>query len=555
MLKSLHISNYALIDTVDINFHHGFNIITGETGAGKSIMLGALSLILGGRADLKAVRDSGKKSVIEASFEVSKYPKLKEYCLDNDIEWDDTLCILRREIAPAGRSRAFINDSPVTLDLLSHVAMQLVDIHSQHQNQLLTSGDFQLRVIDNLAGNGELLAEYSRRYNAYRNAVRRLHDTKKQLEQNRNDEDFTRFQLEQLDELGLTDGEQEQLEHDRDILSNITDIKTTISGALDSLSEGTHNALDLLSETSDYCEELSRFLEDSDNIGERLETVRIELRDIAETLTAYDQEFQADPEELEAIESRLNTIYSLQQKHRVSTVAELIALREELRDRLDKLENSSFTVEELEKEARRAKNAAKQLAVELSQRRSEEAAQLEETLRQRAMPLGMKNLRTQVKVTQGELTPTGIDKVEFLFAFNKNQPLMPVGGTASGGEISRLMLSIKAIIATKMQLPSIIFDEVDTGVSGDVADRMGGMMHDIARTIQVITITHLPQVAAKGNAHFKVYKEDDDESTHTRIRELTGDDRVGEIAVMLSGSTVDEAARANARSLLNNIDK
>ena len=554
MLKSLHISNYALIDTVDINFHHGFNIITGETGAGKSIMLGALSLILGGRADLKAVRDSGKKSVIEASFEVSKYPKLKEYCLDNDIEWDDTLCILRREIAPAGRSRAFINDSPVTLDLLSHVAMQLVDIHSQHQNQLLTSGDFQLRVIDNLAGNGELLAEYSRRYNAYRNAVRRLHDTKKQLEQNRNDEDFTRFQLEQLDELGLTDGEQEQLEHDRDILSNITDIKTTISGALDSLSEGTHNALDLLSETSDYCEELSRFLEDSDNIGERLETVRIELRDIAETLTAYDQEFQADPEELEAIESRLNTIYSLQQKHRVSTVAELIALREELRDRLDKLENSSFTVEELEKEARRAKNAAKQLAVELSQRRSEEAAQLEETLRQRAMPPGMKNLRTQVKVTQGELTPTGIDKVEFLFAFNKNQPLMPVGGTASGGEISRLMLSIKAIIATKMQLPSIIFDEVDTGVSGDVADRMGGMMHDIARTIQVITITHLPQVAAKGNAHFKVYKEDDDESTHTRIRELTGDDRVGEIAVMLSGSTVDEAARANARSLLNNID-
>lgn len=551
MLKSLHISNYALIDTVDISFHHGFNIITGETGAGKSIMLGALSLILGGRADLKAVRDSGKKSVIEASFEVSKYPKLKEYCLDNDIEWDDTLCILRREIAPAGRSRAFINDSPVTLDLLSHVAMQLVDIHSQHQNQLLTSGDFQLRVIDNLAGNGELLSEYHRRYASYRNALKRLHDTKKLLEQNRNDEDFTRFQLEQLDELGLTDGEQEQLEHDRDILSNITDIKTTISGALDALSEGTHNALASLAETSDYCEELTRYLEDSDNIGERLETVRIELRDIAETLTAYDQEFQADPEELEAIESRLNTIYSLQQKHRVSTVAELIALREELREKLDRLENSSFTIEELEKEARRAKNAAKQLAAELSQRRVEEAARFEETLRQQAMPLGMKNLRTQVKVTPGELTPTGMDKIEFLFAFNKNQPLMPVGGTASGGEISRLMLSIKAIIATKMQLPSIIFDEVDTGVSGDVANRMGVMMKDISRNIQVITITHLPQVAAKGNAHFKVYKEDDDNATHTRLRELSATDRVDELALMLSGSTVDEAARANARSLLN----
>ena len=514
-------------------------------------MLGALSLILEGRADLKAVRDSGKKSVIEASFEVSKYPKLKEYCLDNDIEWDDTLCILRREIAPAGRSRAFINDSPVTLDLLSHVAMQLVDIHSQHQNQLLTSDEFQLRVIDNLAGNGELLSEYSRRYAAYRNTLKRLHDTKKLIEQNRNDEDFTRFQLEQLDELGLTDGEQEQLEHDRDILSNITDIKTTLSGALDSLSEGTHNALGLLAETSDYCEELSQYLEDSDNISERLETVRIELRDIAETLSAYDQEFQADPEELEAIESRLNTIYSLQQKHRVSTVGELITLREELRDKLDKLENSTFTIEELEKEARRAKAAAKQLALELSQRRSEEAARLEETLRETAMPLGMKNLRTQVKVSQGELTPTGMDKVEFLFAFNKNQPLMPVGGTASGGEISRLMLSIKAIIATKMQLPSIIFDEVDTGVSGDVANRMGAMMQDISRNIQVITITHLPQVAAKGNAHFKVYKEDDDEATHTRIRELNADDRVDELAVMLSGSKVDEAARANARSLLN----
>lgn len=551
MLKSLHISNYALIDTVDISFHHGFNIITGETGAGKSIMLGALSLILGGRADLKAVRDSGKKSVIEASFEVSKYPKLKEYCLDNDIEWDDTLCILRREIAPAGRSRAFINDSPVTLDLLSHVAMQLVDIHSQHQNQLLTSGDFQLRVIDNLAGNGELLSEYHRRYASYRNALKRLHDTKKLLEQNRNDEDFTRFQLEQLDELGLTDGEQEQLEHDRDILSNITDIKTTISGALDALSEGTHNAIASLAETSDYCEELTRYLEDSDNIGERLETVRIELRDIAETLTAYDQEFQADPEELEAIESRLNTIYSLQQKHRVSTVAELIALREELREKLDRLENSSFTIEELEKEARRAKNAAKQLAAELSQRRVEEAARFEETLRQQAMPLGMKNLRTQVKLTPGELTPTGMDKIEFLFAFNKNQPLMPVSGTASGGEISRLMLSIKAIIATKMQLPSIIFDEVDTGVSGDVANRMGVMMKDISRNIQVITITHLPQVAAKGNAHFKVYKEDDDDATHTRLRELSATDRVDELALMLSGSTVDEAARANARSLLN----
>ncbi len=551
MLKSLYISNYALIDTVNIDFHSGFNIITGETGAGKSIMLGALSLILGGRADLKAVRDSHRKSIIEAVFDVAGYPVLKEYCLENDIEWDDTLCILRREIAPAGRSRAFINDSPVTLDLLSHVAMQLVDIHSQHQNQLLTSPEFQLRVIDNLAGNAQLLHDYSKRYNAYRSAVRRLHETKREIAQNRSDEDFTRFQLEQLDELKLKPGEQEQLEHDRDVLSNMTDIKLTLNGALDALTNGNANVLSLLGEASEYCEELTKILEDNDNISERLESARIEIQDIVETLNAYDGSLQADPDELEAIEERLNTIYSLEQKHRVETVDQLIELREAFRARLDELENSSYTVEELEKEARRAKASAKELALGLSERRKAEALKLEETLRATAMPLGMKNLQVKVNIASGELTPSGSDKVELLFAFNKNQSLMPVGGTASGGEISRLMLSIKAIIATKMQLPSIIFDEVDTGVSGDVANRMGQLMKSISESIQVIAITHLPQVASKGNAHYKVYKEDDEDSTYTKIKLLTPEERIEELAIMLSGSAVDEAAIANARSLLN----
>lgn len=551
MLKTLHISNYALIDTVDIEFHDGFNIITGETGAGKSIMLGALSLILGERADLKAVRDSGKKSVIEAVFDVAGYDALKNYCLINDIEWDDATCILRREISPNGRSRAFINDSPVTLDLLSHVAQQLVDIHSQHQNRLITSPDFQLKIIDNLAGNTELLAEYSSRYGVYRNALKRLHETKKLIERNRTDEDFTRFQLEQLDAMKLQEGEQERLEQDRDVLSNMTEIKSTLSGALEALSEGRENALSLLRDASEYCEELGRVLEDADSLGERLESARIEIQDIAETLSSYDQELHADPDELEAIEQRLNDIYSLQQKHHVNSVTELIDLRENMRTRLDELENSSFTVEELEKEARRARNAAKELALELSKRREEEARRFEIMLCERAMPLGMKNLSTKVKITRGELTPDGCDTVEFLFSFNKNQPLMPVGGTASGGEISRLMLSIKAIIADRMQLPSIIFDEVDTGVSGDVANRMGLMMKDIARNIQVTAITHLPQVAAKGDAHFKVYKEDDEHATHTRIRRLAPEERVEELAVMLSGSKVDDAAKANARSLLN----
>lgn len=551
MLRSLHISNYALIDTVDITFHNGLNIITGETGAGKSIMLGALSLILGERADLKAVRDSGRKSVIEATFELHDYKRLKEYCVANDIEWDDNVCILRREIAPAGRSRAFINDSPVTLDLLSHVAMLLVDIHSQHNNRLLASPEFQLSIIDTLAGNEQLLADYSRRFVAYRRALKRLRDTKKLIEQNRQDEDFTRFQLEQLDAMNLEAGEQDQLEKDRDVLANITEIKSTLGGALDSLSNGTSNAIALLGDAMEYCEQLSQVLDDADNIVERLNTAHIELRDIADTLSDFDRDLNADPDELEAVEQRLNDIYSLQSKHHVSSVEALIELRENFRIKLSSLENSSYTIEELEKEARRAKAAAKEIAAELTRRRTEEARRFEKLLCDTASPLGMKNLRAQVEITTGDMSSTGMDTVEFKFAFNKNQPLMPVGSTASGGEISRLMLSVKSIIASRMQLPSIIFDEIDTGVSGDVANRMGLMMRDISRSIQVMAITHLPQVAALGNAHYKVYKIDDEDATHTHIHQLDREQRIDEIAVMLSGSTVDAAARANALSLLS----
>lgn len=551
MLRSLHISNYALIDTVDITFHNGLNIITGETGAGKSIMLGALSLILGERADLKAVRDSGRKSVIEATFELHDYKRLKEYCVANDIEWDDNVCILRREIAPAGRSRAFINDSPVTLDLLSHVAMLLVDIHSQHNNRLLASPEFQLSIIDTLAGNEQLLADYSRRFVAYRRALKRLRDTKKLIEQNRQDEDFTRFQLEQLDAMNLEAGEQDQLEKDRDVLANITEIKSTLGGALDSLSNGTNNAIALLGDAMEYCEQLSQVLDDADNIVERLNTAHIELRDIADTLSDFDRDLNAAPDELEAVEQRLNDIYSLQSKHHVSSVEALIELRENFRIKLSSLENSSYTIEELEKEARRAKAAAKEIAAELTRRRTEEARRFEKLLCDTASPLGMKNLRAQVEITTGDMSSTGMDTVEFKFAFNKNQPFMPVGSTASGGEISRLMLSVKSIIASRMQLPSIIFDEIDTGVSGDVANRMGLMMRDISRSIQVMAITHLPQVAALGNAHYKVYKIDDEDATHTHIRQLDREQRIDEIAVMLSGSTVDAAARANALSLLS----
>lgn len=551
MLSALHINNYALIDNIDIDFHNGFNIITGETGAGKSIMLGALSLILGERADIKAVRDSKKKSVIEAIFAVDDTPQLKEFCLAHDLEWDDSSIILRREIAPAGRSRAFINDSPVNLEILGKVAMQLIDIHSQHQNQLLAQPEFQLKIIDNLAHNQELLVEYARLFGTFRNAVKQLHEARKNLEKSRDDEEYTRFQLEQLEELHLVAGEQDELEHDRDVLANVTELKLTLNNALDSLMNGNDNALSLIDEATESCESISSYIED-ESLIQRLESCRIELRDIADSLESIDSRLQADPEQLQAIEERLNSIYSLQHKHRVDSVEALIEIRDSLRARLEMLDNSSFTLEELEKEARRAKAAARQVADELSRRRKDVAERFGQELLKVATPLGMKNLQVKINVEKTDMSITGTDKVEFLFAFNKNQQLMPVGGVASGGEISRLMLSIKTIVAHSMKLPAIIFDEVDTGVSGDVANRMGQMMKDISKNIQVMAITHLPQVAAKGNSHYKVYKEDDDAATYTRIKQLTPTERIDELAVMLSGSKIDGAARANAESLLSN---
>lgn len=551
MLESLHISNYALIDNLDIDFHNGFNIITGETGAGKSIILGALSLILGGRADTKVIRNNERKSVIEAIFSIKDYPSLKKICDENDIEWDDLQCILRREIAPNGRSRAFVNDSPVSLSQLSDIAIQLVDIHSQHQNLLLASPDYQLNIIDNLAGNNDRLKEYYHLYQEYVNAVRQLKETRRAIEKGVADEDFTRFQLEQLEEMNLVAGEQEDLEREREILSNMTSIKETLFSALEALTNGKSNVLSLLNNAVDDCEDLENVLEDENNLTERLETARIEIQDIAETLSQYDSNLNADPQELERIEDRLNKIYSLEHKHKVSTVDELIAIRDNLQKRLDAIDNSDYAIEQLEKQAKQAYKMALSAAKEISKHRQDEANSFAKLLKERALPLGMKNLQCEIKTTPIEISSTGIDKIEFLFAFNKNQQLMPVGNTASGGEISRLMLSIKTIIANKMQLPSIIFDEVDTGVSGDIANSMGEMMQSIAQNIQVLAITHLAQVASKGNHHYKVFKEDDETSTLTRIKELSIEERVDELALMLSGSTINEAARANARSLLS----
>ena len=551
MLESLHISNYALIDLIDIRFHEGFNVITGETGAGKSIILGALSLLLGSRADTRVVTNPEAKSVIEAVFTVDGYPSLKEFCLREDIEWDDERCILRREISPAGRSRAFVNDSPVPLVKLREVSMHLVDIHSQHQNQLLATPDFQLDVIDTLAGNAGRLRNYRLRYNSLREAVKRLKVMRARVEKSREDEEFTRYQLEQLEELDLQPGEQPELERERDVLNNLSTIKAALAKAVGALDGDEGGALGMVDCAAEACEEIEEVLEASDNIGERLESVRIEISDIVATLSSIDENLGADPATLNAIEERLSAIYSLCHKHHVENADGLIELRDSLRAKLKALDNSDGMIEELEREARRAKALARESALEISAARKQAAERFGKRLAEVAMPLGMKNLRCEIRVSPADMTATGMDVVEFMVAFNKNQPLMPVGTTASGGEISRLMLSIKSIIASSMQLPSIIFDEIDTGVSGDVANRMGVMMRDISRTIQVTTITHLPQVASKGAHQYRVYKEDDEHSTHTRISLLTDEERVRSIASMLGGSEIDEAAIAAARSLLS----
>lgn len=550
MITRLSISNYALIRHIDLALDPGFNVVTGETGAGKSIMLGALSLILGGRADSRVVTDPGAKSVIEAVFTVGGDNALRDYCLAADLEWDDEKCILRREVAPAGRSRAFVNDSPVPLGKLQAVAMRLIDIHSQHQNQLLATPEFQLRVIDTLAGNGERLEEYGRRFARLREAIRTLKAMRTRVEKSREDEEYTRFQLEQIEELSLTPGEQAELERERDTMTNLTAIKTALSRAVGALSGADTNALSLIDTAADACEDLESVIPADDDLPGRLESARIEIADIASTLEGIDESLTADPATLTAIEERLNSIYSLCHKHHVDDADALIELRETLRRRLHDLDTSDEAIAALERDARRAKALAAETAREISEARKAEAVRFAGKLREVAMPLGMANLRVEVQVLPADMSATGIDAVQFMVAFNKNQALMPVGATASGGEISRLMLSIKTIIASSMRLPSIIFDEIDTGVSGDVAARMGDMMRRISRSIQVTTITHLPQVAAKGDSHFRVYKEDDDNATHTRIAPLDREERVRAIASMLGGSSVDAAALAAARSLL-----
>ncbi len=558
MIKTLHISNYALIDEIDIDFAPGFNIITGETGAGKSIILGALSLLLGGRADIKAVRRGERKSVIEAIFLLGDAPDveriIQENNLDNPVEGE---CLLRRELLPGGRSRAFVNDTPVTLPLLRELAEHLVDIHSQHQNLQLSTEAYQLGVLDILGNNRDLIDRYHKAFVSFREALKKYTDTRDMLRRNRDDAEFITYQYEQLAAMNLVPGEHEELEKEREILANVGEIKEQLGAALVPLSEGTPNALELVRGAVDALETLADTLGEGDRVvdyrllAERLESARIEIQDIADTLSESNDNVAADPGRLQEIESRLGELYSLELKHHVDDADGLIALRDRLKAQIDTLDDGDNVLHSLEVAAKRAKKAAITLAQQLSERRAATAAEFSAELCRRAAPLGMPNLRCDIEMTKGKLGADGYDQVRFLFAFNKNQAPMPIGGTASGGEISRLMLTIKSIVAERTKLPSIIFDEVDTGVSGDIAGRMGLTMALISRYIQVITITHLPGVAAMGSRHFKVYKEDDENSTNTRIRLLNDGERRGELALMISGSATDSAALANAEALLD----
>lgn len=550
MIKQLHISNYALIDKLDIGFADGLTIITGETGAGKSIILGALSLILGERADTKAIRDTQRKTIVEATFDISGY-KLESFFADNDIDWDEHECLLRRELSPNGRSRAFINDTPVALTVLRDLSTHLLDIHSQHSNMLLSQPSFQLSILDSIAGNGALLDQYRKAYQDYRKAVSQLEKTRQAIEQLRQNEDYIRFQLNQFHELQLKPNEDQELEALQSKLINITEIKEALWTVENELDSEENSILGRLSAIVQRLEDTERHLTDVEGMADRVRTALIDLKDISQSVNSIVDSLNDDPAELARVDERLNAIYTLQRKHNAQDVNQLLDIQHDYERQLGEIEHNDDILERLSAQVESTHKIALDIASQLSTKRQEAAKRFGKELLSLASPLGMKNIAFDVDFNMTELSPSGIDSAEFMMAFNKNQRPMPVKETASGGEISRVMLCIKTIIARHMQLPSIIFDEVDTGVSGDIANMIGEMMADIARSIQVIAITHLPQVAANGDHHLRVFKTDTATETLTQVKTLDEEEHIMEVARMLSGKDLNQAAIDNAKSLIN----
>lgn len=550
MLKQLYIKNFTLIDELNIQMHPGFSVITGETGAGKSIILGAIGLLLGNRADSKSIKAGRDRCVIEAHFDLSKYD-MQQFFTDNDIDEDLSDTIIRRELTAAGKSRAFINDTPVSLTKMRELGEQLVDIHSQHQNLLLQKEDFQLNVVDIIAQDEKQRKNYEAAYNQYKQANQKLNALKAEIEKNRENEDFLRFQFKELDEAQLQNGEQEELEQEYEMLSHSEDIKTALYQADNHLSGDDGNIIERLKQASEQLANIKDVYPEVTELLERIDSSYIELKDIAQEINGLTDHVEFDPARLEAINERLDKLNSLQQKFHVRDLGELIETYHQLKEQLSHIDHSDEDVEALEQEVTQLLEKAQKQAKELTAIRTKAAQKVEEEMKQRLIPLGIPNVRFCISLTEKPLSHDGGDKVSFLFSANKSTPLQPVTQVASGGEIARVMLSLKAMISGAVKLPTIIFDEIDTGVSGKIAEKMAQIMVEMGNhERQVLSITHLPQIAAMGSHHYKVSKEETDEGTISRMTELSQQERIQEIAQMLSGSDVSEAALANAKELL-----
>ncbi|MDR2809384.1 MAG: DNA repair protein RecN [Tannerellaceae bacterium] len=550
MLKSLFIRNYVLIDSLDIHFNDSFTVITGETGAGKSIILGALALVLGQRADTKSIKSGEEKCVIEAAFNISPY-RLEALFLENELEYDPDSCILRRELFASGRTRSFVNDSPVSLNVAKELGNRLIDIHSQHQNLLIADNKFQLKVVDVMAQNETLLLRYRQTYSRYLSIRKEWKELTEKALRTKQDEDYVRFQLRQLDDAKLVEGEQDALEEERKALSNTETIKGALYKITNLLNGEDKGAVNYIKEALSASESLEHYSPRAKEITERLRTAYIDLKDLASETDAQKDDIESNPERLHWVDERLDMLYTLLQKHRLSTLHELIVLQESYRSRLEEIGSFDEQLGTLTAQQEATYKELLKQASLLSEQRKKAAENISLHLISNLSQLGMPHTRFRIDfTTKNEPESDGIDEVRFLFSANKSGELERVAQTASGGEISRLMLCIKAMIAGFTALPGIIFDEVDMGVSGDIADKMGDIMQDLSTKMQVVAITHLPQIAAKGKEHYFVYKQDTAEHTLTQIRKLSTGERIREVARMLSGASLTDASIANACELL-----
>lgn len=553
MLKKLDIRNFTLIDHLEMALYPGFSVITGETGAGKSIVIGAIGLLLGNRADAKQVKRGCDKCIIEATFDLSIYHSdvLKDFFEDNDLDYEPEECLLRREVNANGKSRAFINDTPVTLALMRELGEQLIDVHSQHQNLLLSKEDFQLKVVDIIARDRQQLADYRAAFAEYRSAQRRLEELREQIATSRDNEDFLRFQQKELSEANLASGEQEQLEHEAELMSHAEDIKRALHEADYGLSGDDTGIVNLTRSIAAQLRSVADVYPEAQELAERLESCFVELKDISQEIASKVDDVEYDPQRFNLITQRLDTIYTLQQKFHVQTVDELLDRLNGINAQLDNIDNSDEELQELERSVEKLHAVCVEKAVVLTDLRRKSATVVEQELSKLLVPLGIPKVRFKVDVSPADLSTNGADKVMFLFSANSSTDMQPVSQVASGGEIARVMLSLKAMISKAIGLPTIIFDEIDTGVSGRVAEQMAHIMRDMGKANrQVICITHLPQIAAAGSTHYKVAKQETEQGTVSTMTQLSDEQRITEIAQMLSGSDVSQAAVDNAKSLL-----